>query len=44
MKQDIVIRSESEGDVAVISEVTVAAFKTLAISDHTEYFDTARAQ
>jgi putative acetyltransferase len=38
MKQDIVIRSESEGDVAVISEVTVAAFKTLAISDHTEQF------
>jgi putative acetyltransferase len=38
MKPDIVIRSEAEADVAVITEVTVAAFKTLAISNHTEQF------
>jgi len=36
MKPDIVIRSETEADVVVITEVTVAAFKTLAISNHTE--------
>ncbi|MEW6366744.1 MAG: N-acetyltransferase [Acidobacteriota bacterium] len=38
MKPDIVIRSEAEADVAVIAQVTVAAFKTLAISNHTEQF------
>jgi putative acetyltransferase len=34
----IVIRSESEADVRAITEATVAAFKTLAISNHTEQF------
>jgi putative acetyltransferase len=38
MKPDIVIRNEAEADVTVITEVTVAAFKTLAISNHTEQF------
>jgi len=36
MKPDIVIRSEAEADFAAITEVTVAACKTLAISNHTE--------
>ena len=34
----IVIRNESAADVGVIAEVTVAAFKTLEISNHTEQF------
>ncbi len=34
----MLIRSETSGDVSVITEVTVAAFKTLAISNHTEQF------
>jgi len=34
----IVIRDEVDADVAVIADVTVAAFKTLAISNHTEQF------
>lgn len=34
----IVIRSETDADVRAISEVTVAAFKTLEISNHTEQF------
>jgi len=38
MKPQIVIRSETNGDVAAITEVTVAAFKTLEISNHTEQF------
>ncbi len=38
MSPRIVIRSETEADVTAISEVTVAAFKTLAISNHTEQF------
>jgi putative acetyltransferase len=38
MKPEIVIRSEAEADVGAITEVTVAAFKTLAISNHTEQF------
>jgi putative acetyltransferase len=32
------IRDESEGDAAVIGEVTVAAFASMAISSHTEQF------
>lgn len=36
--QKIVIRDETDTDVAAISEVTVAAFKTLEISSHTEQF------
>ena len=34
----IVIRSETDADVGAIAEVTVAAFKTLEISNHTEQF------
>lgn len=36
--QKVVIRDETEADGAVITEVTVAAFKTMAISGHTEQF------
>jgi putative acetyltransferase len=35
---NIVIRSETAADVNAITEVTVAAFQTLAISSHTEQF------
>ncbi len=38
MNPKIVIRSEIDADVSAISEVTVAAFKTLEISNHTEQF------
>jgi putative acetyltransferase len=38
MNSKIVIRNETHGDVSVISEVTIAAFKTLEISNHTEQF------
>ena len=38
MNPRIVIRSETEADVSAIAEVTVAAFKTLGISNHTEQF------
>jgi putative acetyltransferase len=38
MKPKIVIRSETDADVSAITEVTVAAFKTLEISNHTEQF------
>ena len=34
----IVIRSETDTDVNAITEVTVSAFKTLKISNHTEEF------
>lgn len=34
----MIIRHEKESDTAAISEVTIAAFKTLAISGHTEQF------
>lgn len=34
----IVIRNETDADVGMISEVTIAAFKTLEISNHTEQF------
>jgi putative acetyltransferase len=34
----VLIRSETSADVSAISEVTVAAFKVLAISNHTEQF------
>jgi putative acetyltransferase len=34
----IVIRKETDADVAAITEVTIAAFNTLAISQHTEQF------
>lgn len=38
MNPKIVIRSETDADVDAITEVTVAAFKTLEISPHTEQF------
>lgn len=34
----ITIRTETSNDIRIISEVTIAAFKTLAISQHTEQF------
>jgi putative acetyltransferase len=34
----VLIRSETDADAGVITEITVAAFRTLAISDHTEQF------
>jgi len=38
MHPKIVIRNERDDDVSTITEVTIAAFKTLAISNHTEQF------
>jgi len=38
MNPKIVIRNETHDDVAAISEVTIAAFKTLELSNHTEQF------
>jgi len=38
MNPKIVIRSETQLDVRAITEVTVAAFRTLEISNHTEQF------
>jgi len=38
MNPAIVIRDETDADVNAITEVTVAAFKTLEISNHTEQF------
>jgi len=38
MNTRVVIRDETDADVGVISEVTIAAFKTLEISNKTEQF------
>jgi putative acetyltransferase len=38
MNPKIVIRNETHDDVSAISEVTIAAFQTLEISNHTEQF------
>jgi putative acetyltransferase len=38
MGPKITIRNETPDDAGVITEVTIAAFKTLAISQHTEQF------
>lgn len=38
MNPAIVIRNETNADVDAITEVTISAFKTLAISNHTEQF------
>lgn len=38
MNPKVVIRNEREADIEAITEVTVAAFKTLEISNHTEQF------
>ena len=36
MPPEITIRSETDADVSAIAEVTIAAFRTLEISNHTE--------
>ncbi len=38
MKPDVTVRNETSVDVSAISEVTIAAFNTLEISNHTEQF------
>lgn len=38
MNPKIVIRTETAADVDAITDVTVAAFRTLAVSNHTEQF------
>ena len=38
MNPAIIIRNETDADISIITEVTVAAFKTLKISNHTEQF------
>lgn len=38
MNLKVAIRSETNADINAITEVTVAAFKTLEISNHTEQF------
>jgi putative acetyltransferase len=38
MKPEISIRSETNADIGTITRVTIAAFKTLEISNHTEQF------
>lgn len=38
IKPEVVIRSDTDADVGAITEVTIAAFKTLDISNQTEHF------
>lgn len=38
MSSEIAIRSETNDDIGAITEVTIAAFRTLEISNHTEQF------
>jgi len=38
MKAEIAIRTETNADIDAITEVTIAAFKTLEISNQTEQF------
>lgn len=38
MGLDVIIRNETNSDIEAISEVTIEAFRTLAISQHTEQF------
>ena len=38
MNPEIIIRNETPDDVCAITEVTIAAFNTLEISEHTEQF------
>src|SRR5512140_1405980 len=38
MTTPIVVRSETDADAATIADVTIAAFSTLPISNHTEQF------
>ncbi len=38
MSQDVVIRDETDADISAIAEVTIAAFKTLELSNKTEQY------
>lgn len=38
MNPNIVIRNEKDADISAISKVTIAAFKTLEVSNQTEHF------
>lgn len=38
MNLEVLIRNETDTDVSAITEVTVAAFKTFDVSNHTEQF------
>lgn len=38
MREEIVIRPETAADVSAIAEVIAAAFRTLAVSNHTEHY------
>ena len=38
MNPEIDVRSETDDDIGAIAEVTIAAFETLEISNHTEQF------
>jgi len=38
MNSKIIIRNERDNDIGAITEVTIAAFKTLEVSRHTEQF------
>jgi putative acetyltransferase len=38
VKPEIIIRNETSADIDAITDVTIAAFKTLEISNHTEQF------
>jgi putative acetyltransferase len=38
MNPNLIIRNETPDDVGTIAEITIAAFKTLVISRHTEHF------
>jgi len=38
MKRHMIIREETDADIEAITEVTIAAFKTLPISNQTEHF------
>jgi putative acetyltransferase len=38
MNTSITIRNETDADISAITEITIAAFKTLEVSNHTEQF------
>lgn len=38
MNPKVIIRDETHDDICAITEMTIAAFKTLEISNHTEQF------
>lgn len=38
MTQKFLIRDENNADITIVSEVTIAAFETMEISNHTEQF------